>query len=162
MAVSSHRGGGFRQPGAKTAQSPRQSHLDRVGGGAGQLGDLAGAHVRAVAKRDQLAVALTQAVDGLLQHDPIHDLVVGLIERRFPVIVGRQGYPDATVGQDATSDTEQPRNRLTFRSVVAPPIADGAREHLPSDVVGLGPVADAIGDICVHAANQGSRVGERI
>src|SRR5215216_4760598 len=128
-----------------------QGHFDRIRLCPLELGDLARREVGAVAERDQLAVPLLEAPDRARNRDSpqrvvLEVAVVSGLQLLRDVLELRRPSLDA-----APRDPDQPRDRLALARVVALAVAEGPLERLARQVLGVWAVADAVGDVRVHA-----------
>ena len=125
-------------------------------------GDLLGAEIGAEAQREELAVALVKLRDSVAE---IETLERRLLMTLFCTLghLGRQRRTAKhVVGDAAPRDPDQPGGRLAAPRVVAVAIAKRALEGLVRNVLRVGPVTDAIGDVAVDTADERLWVGQRV
>ena len=140
-----------------------ERHLDRVRLQAEELADLAGSQVGAVAERDQLAVAVAERRHRLAKIEPRRRVGIELSRRDLVRQLRHGERLRAEVLADLSSgNADQPRGRIALAGVEAVAVAERAFESRRGDVLGVGPVADPVGDVRVDAVDQRLWVGERI
>ena len=128
-----------------------------------ELGDLPHLQVRAVAERDQLAVAVAESSDRGLDRHPLNRVA-------FEVVTGSRSGADAPPGSrcpkcsatQVRATPKQPRLRGALLPVVGIAEAQCAFERVVRDVLCIGPIADPVRDVGVHALNQRLRAPEWI
>ena len=135
--------------------------VDGVGGHVEHRADLPPGEIRAVAERDQLAVAFAELRDGVEQRKATNR-ILGQVAGRRAILDGPERVVRIVEGtvHTPTSDPDQPRHRLSALRVVALAVAKRALEDVARDVLGIHPRADPVCDVCVHRADQALRMGE--
>ena len=148
---------------AERLQRAVERDLDGVRLQADELADLAGGQVGAVAERDQLAVALAERRHRPAKVEPRRRVGIELSRRDLIGHLGDGERLRTEVLADLSSgDPDQPRSRFTLAGVEAVAVAERAFDRRRGDVLGVGAVADPVGDVRVDAADQRLGVGERI
>src|SRR5581483_10095564 len=120
---------------------------------------------RAVAQRDQVAGALVEPADRVGERHALDRLEADVLRGGRLVFLVQRLRPDARdelIVHAPARDAQQPGERAAACVVEARAVSQRPLEHLARDVLGLGAVPQAVGDVGVHAPDQRLGICERI
>jgi len=126
-----------------------ESDLDRVGSQSENFPNLTRAEIGPVAQRQKIAGALVEAVYGCGDRHAAHGVALEILRRNY---VREFGTSDlwavkTSVLDAATSNPKKPWHGPPARLVIARSVPKRPLEHLAGDVLGIGSIADSVGDI---------------
>jgi len=141
-----------------------KSDLDRVRPQSENLPNLTRAEIGAVAQRQEIPGALVEAVHGCRDRQAADGVALEILRRG---LVREFGTTDlwaakASIVDAAASDAEKPWHGLSARLVIARAVTKRPLEYLAGHILGVGPVADPVGDIGIDPPDQGTWVREGI
>src|SRR5262245_8654605 len=147
---------------AQAPQGPMQGDVDYIPAPAEQVCDLAPVQARVV-QRHELAIALAEPPDLLLQRQPVERPLLEVVVSRRVVVHERHGARlSEPLVYTPSRDADEPGAHVALARIEAALVLERANEDLARDVFGVGPGAEPVGRVRVDPADQRLGVGEGV